>query len=128
MNLTVGQKVWSIQLGDCEVVSINYENTYPVLCMSGGVWKCKYNLQGLSNISDKHPSLFLSNPFEKVQGEKSSPIDDFVAEMKFSGPLIRNYTTDRAQLLTSLFNIYVDSGDEIKKIAKEKLLILLQEI
>lgn len=75
----------------------------------------EYFLNGKITENEVYRSLFLSNPFEKVQGEKSSPIDDFVAEMKFSGPLIRNYTPDRAQLLTSLFNIYVDSGDEIKK-------------
>lgn len=126
MDLTVGQKVWSIQLGDCEVRIIEAGKVYCVNKLSGRSFE--YFLNGKITENEVYRSLFLSNPFEKVQGEKSSPIDDFVAEMKFSGPLIRNYTPDRAQLLTSLFNIYVDSGDEIKKIAKEKLLISLQEI
>lgn len=57
-----GQKVWSIQLGDCEVVEINAGWDYPIKCKTKDDYHY-YDLDGKFSGDDASPSLFSSNPF-----------------------------------------------------------------
>ena len=57
-----GQKVWSIQLGDCEVVEINAGWDYPIKCKAKDDYHY-YDLDGKFSGDDASPSLFSSNPF-----------------------------------------------------------------
>lgn len=77
LNLIVGQKVWSIQLGYCEVVDVNYGARHRKIgCRnSNGKFGC-YTVYGRYCKPDFYQSLFESNPFdkneiypEKVEGE-----------------------------------------------------------
>ena len=67
-----GQKVWSIQLGDCEVVEINAGWDYPIKCKAKDDYHY-YDLDGKFSGDDASPSLFSSNPFfeERVMEVKS---------------------------------------------------------
>lgn len=76
LNLEAGQKCWSIQLGECEVIEPTNSMYYPYRCQSikdGAV--CSYTVYGKDEESDAYPSLFESNPFiattQLPQGEIS---------------------------------------------------------
>ena len=56
----VGDWIWTIQCGWEKVVHIEDDNDYPVKIIGGG----SITLNGLRNINDKHPSAFLTNPFD----------------------------------------------------------------
>lgn len=70
LNLEVGQKVWSIQLGDCEVLEIITDTQYPIVCQDRNGNMQEYKLNGNFDNEDFHPSLFESNPFEKSNNNK----------------------------------------------------------
>jgi len=73
LNLEVGQKVWSIQLGECEVEGIT-DTHYMIKGKSHSFY---YTFEGRFEESEFYPSLFLSNPFEKksVQGNKDGWVE-----------------------------------------------------
>lgn len=73
LKLEVGQKVWSIQLGECEVTKINdADSPFPYFCKStGSLVNELYSLEGKLYEEDVVPSLFLSNPFVPKEGDLS---------------------------------------------------------
>lgn len=58
----LGQKVWSIQLGDCEVTNIE-DSPYPIRCLNKEGRSGLYYPNGEYTRNDHSPSLFSSNPF-----------------------------------------------------------------
>lgn len=109
LNLTVGQKVWSIQLGDCEVIEIaNEEYGYIVEGKDGG----RYSYDKSGRYSNRHvnPSLFESNPFEQKL------VQETVQENK-------------AELIKALANVCnVFKSGQTHILASNKLLKLLESI
>lgn len=65
LNLEVGQKVWSIQLGDCEVKEVNKTTRFPITCRGKDGRICGYILDGKEHENAFYRSLFESNPFDK---------------------------------------------------------------
>lgn len=58
----IGDKLWSIQLGDCKIVHRDLPNqTYPI-SVEGNSRGCMYTKDGKFELTDKHQSLFFSNP------------------------------------------------------------------
>ena len=64
LNLTVGQKCWSIQLGECVVDAILDTERHCFRCLNLDKQELFYTKKGQIGFFDKHPSLFESNPFE----------------------------------------------------------------
>lgn len=58
----VGDKVWSVQLGECEVKVIDGEYKYLVGCMNDEGSIGYYTLDGKHHYTDKNPSLFHEKP------------------------------------------------------------------
>ena len=58
-GIKVGDRVWTIQLGEVTVVDIKLESTYPIFTDHG---MASYTPDGRLAASDKHPSLFWSDP------------------------------------------------------------------
>ena len=59
----VGDKLWSIQLGDCEILSVtNTELQYPILVCGESRRRCTYTRAGMFYQDDINQSLFFSNP------------------------------------------------------------------
>lgn len=78
-KLKVGDKLWSIQLGDCEVSKKSPTNTkdWPIYCTNSYDEGESYAEDGFYQKGDAAPSLFTSNPFLEEQGEQitlSGPI------------------------------------------------------
>ena len=60
-TLKVGDKVWSIQEGDTEVIKLRRNDEYPI-----HVKEQLYTKEGYFVKQHKCPSLFKSNPFENI--------------------------------------------------------------
>ena len=58
-KLKVGQTVWTVADGYCDIQSLDAGCLYPI---KAGTYT--YTKEGLYSYASKHPSLFLSNPFE----------------------------------------------------------------
>tara|TARA_R110000850_G_scaffold24887_7_gene72400 strand:+ start:2692 stop:3024 length:333 start_codon:yes stop_codon:yes gene_type:complete len=58
----VGDKLWSIQLGDCEVVGWDSNINLLARQMGGADNKLYYRLNGFRSMTDHAQSLFFSNP------------------------------------------------------------------
>ena len=65
-NLKVGDKIWTIEKGWEKVISIYYENNFPIETNN----YC-YNLNG-KKINEKFPSAFLEYPFYEQEIEKDT--------------------------------------------------------
>jgi len=116
LNLEEGQKVWSIQLGECVVIEINKNKTYKCkpLHESKIDW-INYESNGKVSPIEYHQSLFLSNPFEKKVVQENN---DGWIEPK-----------EKADTISALLMVYEDCSDtELKKISREKLQKLLESI
>lgn len=61
-TLKVGDKVWTIQEGDTEVINFDYNTIYPIRTTNNELYK----KDGSFQTNDKFPSLFKSNPFENI--------------------------------------------------------------
>ena len=61
-TLKVGDKVWTIQEGDTEVINFDYNTIYPIRTTNNELYK----KDGSFQTNDKFPSLFKSNPFESI--------------------------------------------------------------
>lgn len=71
-KLKVGDKLWSIQLGECIVTEINDKSNYPIACGND-----TYSQSGHRIVGEHFPSLFTSNPFADTEPEQitlSGPI------------------------------------------------------
>jgi hypothetical protein len=60
-NVKVGDTIWTIKEGIVEIIKIDADEHYPIRTNTGS-----YTLCGKRFNNDKHPSAFLSNPFENV--------------------------------------------------------------
>ena len=80
----IGQKVWSIQLGDCEVREINAGGDYPIKCKTKDDYHY-YDLDGKFSGDDASPSLFSSNSFfeERVMEVRDFEGDIWVKRVVF---------------------------------------------
>lgn len=117
LNLTVGQKVWSIQLAECEVIEINNEEYGYII---EGKYGDRYSFDKFGRYSNRHenPSLFESNPFvatiQLPQGKTT---------------LSENKPENKAELINAMCAIInTPVKAELKDIAKEKLQKLLESI
>lgn len=57
-KLQIGDKLWSIQLGDCTVIDLEKE----YVTIKSGEIEATYNKSGFYTSEDKNPSLFTKNP------------------------------------------------------------------
>lgn len=82
-KLKVGDKLWSIQLGQCKVVSIKpvETHTFPVICGMRAE-TTSYTDDGKLGRADAFPSLFTSNPFADTSGRTAT-----FAYIEESGPI-----------------------------------------
>lgn len=116
LNLEVGQKCWSIQLGDCEVTEVNRVMFFPITCQSKDGRSCGYLMDGKDHSNAFYRSLFESNPFEQklVQENKDGWIEP---------------KENKAELINALCSVIAIVTDtEMDKIAKDKLQKLLESI
>jgi len=119
LNLEVGQKCWSIQLGDCVVVDTNIDDEYPIMCKSlSGENQIFYTIDGKFSYDgdDFYPSLFESNPFEPKF--ELNP---------FESKLVQE---NKAELINALCSV-LDCPPlkaSVKDIAKDKLQKLLESL
>ncbi len=79
-TLKVGDKLWSIQLGDCEVLELG-EPYYPISC-TNKQRVIKYRSNGKDQEIDKWSSLFTSNPF--IEGNGKQVIENQPQEGEFT--------------------------------------------
>ena len=65
----VGQKCKSVQLGECEVVSINIERDHPLICINKKGYSKTYTLDGKYISQDTFQSLYPAEsfPFEPFE-------------------------------------------------------------
>ena len=61
-GIKVGDKVWTIQDGDTEVISIDLADPHPIMV---GRNLC-YKADGRHFVDDKNPSLFWSKPYQEM--------------------------------------------------------------
>lgn len=65
-NLKVGQKLYSLNWGECELSRID-NSAYPIIItLKNGNTKC-FSSEGYYYNSDINPTLFLTNPFDKIR-------------------------------------------------------------
>ena len=86
-KVKVGDKLWSIQLGECVVEKIN-SNAYPIT-MSNETDSLEYTEDGRLYEYDAYPSLFFSRPFEKMPA-RQYPVDTLVEVTNLNG-IFRRY-------------------------------------
>lgn len=133
LNLEVGSKKWSIQLGDCEVVEIKQQEHFPVYCKNNNGLSCSYYSNGNFMETDYLQSLFESNPFEE-KANLGGIREIYGLEPKFifedKGRFIEQ-KENKAELINALcivaFQPPLNNNDIIVK-AREKLLKLLESI
>lgn len=86
LKLKRGEKAFSIQLGECTVVSVRSSDNYPILVRDySGVYSEQYNMTGRQLKSDVHPSLFESAESCK---EYFNNLTDDVDDVEISFPII----------------------------------------
>ncbi len=110
LNLEVGQRAWSIQLGDC-IVYEKFDTLYT--CTGERNRKFDYYKNGRAHGGDLYPSLFLSNPFENQSVNSNEMVEN------------------KAELILALFEIMKPSWEStksFKQIAESKLRKLLESI
>lgn len=61
-NVKVGDKLWSIQLGECKVKAISTDDAYPIACKNENGISLFYTIDGFFSTSDALPSLYHSKP------------------------------------------------------------------
>ena len=66
-DLKVGDSVWTIQCGECEIIYISLKENYPITVKAKNNQAYIYCLNGNHNKGDHYRSLFRSNPFEKKE-------------------------------------------------------------
>lgn len=135
LNLTVGQKMWSIQLGDCEV----YDKSAKLIYCSNGKRTQSFCKDGKMFEEDKYPSLFESNPFEKEikHNEGLTWRSPSLGESETGFPCERNKTLEKvsepenkAEMINALCSV-LDCPPlkaSVKDIAKDKLQKLLESL
>ena len=64
-NVKVGDTIWTIQDEYTKVIAVNNPATYPIETATHS-----YALDGKFRMSDKFPSAFLTNPFEREEWEE----------------------------------------------------------
>jgi hypothetical protein len=111
LNLKVGQKVWSIQLGDCFVKEMDDSNKYIyILQNKEGNWH-SYDKFGKHGHIDCYPSLFLSNPFENQSVKPNEMVENKaelinalcrVRESFVNGQILNDVETKLQKLIESL--------------------------
>jgi hypothetical protein len=116
LNLEVGQKVWTIQLGYCEVYMIDKESTFPIRCRNIYGKSATYTINGKSRFNDSFPCLFESNPFYRFV-ETNETIE--LSHQENKAELINAYCFVLATNTTSI---------ESKNIAQNKLKNLLETL
>ena len=110
LNLEVGQKVWTIQSGYCQLIEIDNDSNYCFITLNKDGRRQCYDKFG--RYGDEHfsPSLFESDPFD--QSVKSNEMVE-----------------NKAKLINALIRaIEVVDSAEIEKIAQEKLKKVLETL
>lgn len=134
LNLEVGQKLWSIQLGECEVESLNNENPrahFPVKLLSkSGAYRF-YTKELKYKTIDAHPSVFASNPFAnievKINSFESNPFEPNLVQETKDGWI--EPKENKAELINALVNlINSDMSEVLDTIAEIKLQKLLESL
>lgn len=123
LNLTVGQKCWSIQLGDCEVVEYYGNTEYPYLLRCTKGRQSLYHESFKHNKNDAYPSLFESNPFERSV-DTNETIEPKLVRQQNDG-----WVDNKAELINALCNVIAKTPDNsFDDIVKEKLFKLLESL
>lgn len=66
-KIKVGDKIWTIEDGWINVISIERDENYPIYTKNN-----TYTFDGKVNIGDKYPSAFLEYPFKEEPIEKDT--------------------------------------------------------
>lgn len=66
-KVKVGDKIWTIEDGWTNVISIERDEDYPIYTKNN-----TYTFDGKVNIGDKHPSAFLECPFKEQPIERDT--------------------------------------------------------
>lgn len=121
LNLEVGQKVWSIQLGDCNV----YDKSAKLIYCSNGKRTQSYVKDGKKFEEDECQSLFESNPFYRSV-DTNETIEPKLVRQKNDGCV-----ENKAELINALY-IVANAKDSTlftsRKIAQDKLQKLLESL
>ena len=123
LNLQVGQKVWSIQLGEC-VMEIIYDNfTYPIICRNIEGKSCSCTSDGYITEKEAYPSLFESNPFERSV-DTNETIEPKLVRKQNDG-----WVESKAEMINALLEVSKSSPvNSIRDIAHNKLIVILESL
>lgn len=82
-KLNVGDKLWSIQLGDCTMrgIGLNAQLGRMIVCDNAEGLEVCYTEEGFHSKKDKFPSLFTSNPF----AEEEDPLRELKEGLVWGG-------------------------------------------
>jgi len=123
LNLTVGKKAWSIQLGDCVVKTIVKDFGMCFKCANKDGKIASYDAYGKYQIGDFRQSLFESNPFERSVDTTGT------IEPKLIRQQNDEWVENKAELINALVNlINADMSESLDNIAETKLQKLLESI
>lgn len=93
----VGDKLWSIPLGDCEVFKILENKTYPISVVNRDGAQESYDYLGKRITEDSNQSLFWSNP-NIIAPEKPARMK----EVKMNGYIDMRYVDDNIKFYPSV--------------------------
>lgn len=109
----IGDKLWSIQPGDCEVRHIGLDK----IIVSSGIWNASYLLNGNLHYEDRFQSLFFSNPNIIAPPEPPRLPDykpgQWIAVWNNASPVISKYCgfSDSGKCETWESNVYIQLWD-----------------
>lgn len=116
LNLEVGQRKWTIQLGYCYVDSIDYNLMFPICFRTKDGRTCTYTSLGQATTNDLYSSVFESNPFESKKKHF-----DFIP--------LEEPKENKAELINALCAVLNCSATKLSQgIAQEKLQKLLESL
>lgn len=121
LKLEVGQKVWTIQSGYCQLMEIDKDAEYCFVTIDKDGRRNCYNKFGKYGDNNANPSLFESNPFEHHVAPNDVP----------ERSVDTNKTINKAEMINALFNVANvdwDTNGGLVKIAREKLQKLLESL
>jgi len=140
LNLEVGQKCWSIQMGDCSVVISQEESPqngspykYIVRSIDSGEENV-YRYDFKKNEADFYPSLFESNPFEKNEKANLDGVREIyglketVSQPENKAELVEVLLNGFSKHLADKYNNPDDRITTINDLVYEKLKKLLESL
>lgn len=125
LNLEVGQKVWSIQLGECDVY---YKSAKLIYCGNGKRTQ-SYVKDGKMFEEDKCQSLFESNPFDQSV-KANEMVDNEFRQFHFMPLETVSQPENKAELINALMRVFECQflEEETREVSETKLQKLLESL